>query len=407
MQLWLRDFRYALRMLGKNPGLTAVIVLSLAVGIGANSAIYSVVDALLLRPLPYPQPERLANIWLHSPGIGIFRDWPSPGQYIDIQNENHSFAEMAIARLGQMTLTGREQPERVDGMRASSTLLHMLGARPLLGRSLLPEEDKPGKPAVAVLSYRTWARLFNSDAAIVGKGITLNGTQYTVAGVLRPEFRLNSEVMPSEGPMDKADVFLPLPLGADAVNRRGDENYNVMVRLRPGVSVAKAQADIDIIARPHSGDKDQRDRTLRNDCNRSAGTSGGRRSPRACWCLLGSVALVLLIACANVANLMLTRAAGRARKEIAIRTALGAGWQRHGNRGQLLTESLVHRSIGRRGRIVDRRGGPLFAVRTTQSRETFRGWTKSESTARCWRSHSQRHWLTGVLLRHCPSMADA
>ena len=130
----LQDFRYALRMLRKNLGLSLVIVLSLAIGIGANSAIFSVVDALLLRPLPYPEPERLANIWLHSPGIGIFRDWPSPGQYVDIQNENHSFEEMAIAQLRGWTLTGRDQPEKIDGMQASSTLLHMLGAKPLLGR---------------------------------------------------------------------------------------------------------------------------------------------------------------------------------------------------------------------------------------------------------------------------------
>lgn len=139
----LQDFRYAVRMLRKNLVASAVIVLSLAIGIGANSAIFSVVDALLLRPLPYPEPERLANIWLHSPGIGIFRDWPSPGQYVDIQNENHSFEEMAIAQLRGWTLTGRDQPEKIDGMQASSTLLHMLGAKPLLGRLLLPEENKP------------------------------------------------------------------------------------------------------------------------------------------------------------------------------------------------------------------------------------------------------------------------
>src|SRR5271155_1819329 len=128
------DIRYALRMLGKNPGLTIVVVLSLAIGIGANSAIFSVVDALLLRPLPYPQPERLANIWLHSPGIGIFRDWPSPGQYIDIRNENHSFEEMAIAQLRRMTLTGIDQPQRVDVVQTSSALFHMLGTKPILGR---------------------------------------------------------------------------------------------------------------------------------------------------------------------------------------------------------------------------------------------------------------------------------
>src|SRR5271163_65005 len=141
-----QDFRYAWRMLRKNWLSTLVILASLGVGIGANSAVFSVVDALLLRSLPYPQAERLAAVWLHSPAIGIFRDWPSPGQFIDIQNENHSFEEMALARLFGMTLTGLDQPERVDGMRTSSSLFHMLGARPLLGRLLLPEEDKPGKP---------------------------------------------------------------------------------------------------------------------------------------------------------------------------------------------------------------------------------------------------------------------
>src|SRR5580692_1048590 len=167
MHTLVQDFRYAWRMLRKNLLSTLVILASLGVGIGANSAVFSVVDALLLRPLPYPQPERLAAVWLHSPAIGIFRDWPSPGQFIDIQNENHSFEEMSISRLTSFTLTGLDQPQRIDGMRTSSGLLHMLGARPLLGRVLLPEEDKPGKPQVAVLSYNLWKRLFNSDVKII------------------------------------------------------------------------------------------------------------------------------------------------------------------------------------------------------------------------------------------------
>jgi predicted permease len=211
----------------------------------------------------------------------------------------------------------------------------------LLGRVLLPEEDKPGKPAVAILSYRLWRRLFNSDSRIVGKSIRLNGEPYMVAGVLRPEFLLNSEAMPAEGPMDKVDAFLPLPLGADAAQRRGDENYNVMVRLKPSVSVQQAQADIDIIA-SRIREKDKRDRTFgMTVVGLQEQVVGDVR--RAVLVLLGSVALVLLIACANVANLLLTRAAGR-EKEVAIRTALGAGGLRIAR--QLLTESVLLAIMG-------------------------------------------------------------
>jgi len=357
MHTWLQDFRYACRMLRKNIILTVVMVASLAIGIGANAAIFSVVDALLLRPLSYPQPERLAAVWLHSPGIGIFRDWPSPGQYIDLQNENHSFEQMALAQSRTFILTGRDQPERVEAMRAQSSLLRMLGAKPTLGRLLLPDEDRPGKPDVAILSYRLWQRRFSADPKFLGTTITLNGNPFVIAGVLQPEFMLNAEVMPSEGPMDKIDVFAPLPLGPDAAQKRGDENYNILVRLKPGVSIQQAQADIDVIA-GRIREKDKRDRTFgMHIVGLQEQVVGDVR--RALLVLLGSVTLVLLIACANVANLLLIRGASR-EKEVAIRTALGAGWQRVAR--QLLTESILTALLGGAAGLVIARAS-LYVVR--------------------------------------------
>jgi len=358
MSLWLQDLRYAFRVLRKNVVLTLVILASLGIGIGANSAIFSVVNALLLRPLPYPHPDRLAAIWLHSPGIGILRDWPSPGQYVDIQNQNHSFDQMAIAQSRTWILTCREQPERVDVLRTQSTLLTMFGAKPQLGRLLLPDEDQPGRPMVAILSYGAWQRLFSADPNIVGKSITMNGKTITVVGVLERSFLLNAEVMPSEGPMDKVDMFLPLPLGPDAAQERGDENYNIVVRLKPGVTVQQAQADVNLIAN-EIRIKDKRDASYGMDViGLQKQVVGDVR--RTLLVLLGSVALVLLIACANVANLLLARAAGR-EKEVAIRTALGAGWQRIAR--QLLTESILLGLLGGAAGLVVARLS-LWAVRT-------------------------------------------
>ena len=341
MNTWLQDLRYAWRMSRKTPLSTLVIVMSLALGIGANTAIFSVVDTLLLRPLPYPHAERLAAVWLHSPALAIFRDWPSPGQYLDLQNENHSFDKMALTQSRSLTLTGRDQPELLVGMRTQSSLLEILGAKAVQGRLLLPEEDQPGKPNVVVLTDRIWKRLFNSDPEIVGKSVTLDGKPTTVVGVLQRGFLLNSEVMPSEEPMDKIDVFLPLPLAADAAQNRRDENYNIIVRLKPGVSLQQARADVDVIA-SRIREKDKRDQSFGMDVvGLQEQVVGDVR--RAVLVLFGSVSLVLLIACANVASLLLTRGATR-EKEVAIRTALGASWQRVAR--QMLTESVLLALVG-------------------------------------------------------------
>jgi predicted permease len=341
MNNWWQDVVYAGRVLRKNWFSTFVILISLGIGIGANTAIFSVVDALLLRPLPYPQPDRLAGVWLHSPALGIFRDWPSPGQFIDLQNENHSFEQMALAQTRPLTLTGREQPEHLEGMRTQSALLTMLGAKAQIGRVLLPEEDAPGKAPVAILSDPVWRRLFNADREIIGKTIVLDGKPFTVAGILRRGFRLNGEVMPGEGPVDRVDVFMPMPLAADAIKNRRDENYNILVKIKPGVSAQQAQADLNVMA-SRIQEKDKRDASFGMHITLLQEEVVGDVR-RALFVLLGSVGLVLMIACANVANLLLARGSAR-QKEIAVRTAMGAGWKQIAR--QLLTESVLLGVLG-------------------------------------------------------------
>ena len=345
--LW-QDVRYGWRVLQHSPGFAVVAALTLAIGIGANAAIFSAVDAFLLRPLPYSDPNGIVMVWDTDPNRNLYRATASPAEFLDWRDMNHVFGELSAWRPSFVTITGGGEPEQVWGIRVTGNFFHLFGIKPILGRDFSAEEEQPGHERVAIVSYAFWERRFGGDRAIVGQPVLLDYQPYQIIGVLPRGFSLF-------GTSASLDVWVPFAFNRAQLNRE-DHELLVFGRLKRGVQIGQAQAEMETIsaALKKLYPKFDQKTGIRVVGFQRDLTNGVRP---ALLVFLAAVAFVLLIACANVANLMLARAASRER-EIALRTALGAGRARIFR--QLLTESVLLAIIGGVLGIIVAFGGIRF-----------------------------------------------